>query len=309
MFITFIVNPRAGGGVLRRRMRRFAAALPHSGLQYDVQTTAYRGHAVDLAREAAKRSDVVVAVGGDGTVNEVVSGMVQSGRPVHLGVIPAGTGNDFAKMLSIPRDPAAALSALRRGVPTHVDYGRVRWTGKEDEGEAVFVNAAGTGIDAHVAAAASRIRLLGGTPRYVAAVLKTLRIWSAPYVTVAVEQDGERREIGRSEHLLILAGNGKCAAGGFYLTPDARIDDGKLDACVVRDASLGRILQLIPAVLRGGRHRDAPEVTLARADRLVVHSASPLPIQADGEVLTSDALKITFEVVVGGLSVIQPVKP
>ncbi len=308
MFFTFIVNPQAGGGFHRRRLRRFSAALAESGLNYAVRTTDFPKHAIELASDAASGSDVVVAVGGDGTVNEVVSGIVQSGAATHLAVIPIGTGNDFAKMLEIPQAPGDALSALGRSSPTRVDYGRVQWVGKSDSHAGIFVNAAGTGIDARVAAAAARIRLLSGTPRYMAAVLRTLRQWTAPRVTVTLEQGGIKEAPSSSEHLLVLAGNGRCAAGGFYLTPNARIDDGLLDACIIRNASIPRILALIPAILRGGRHGDEPEVTLVKADRILVQSTTPLAIQADGEVLTSDAYEVTFEVATRGLSVIQPVK-
>lgn len=308
MFFTFIVNPQAGGGFHRRRLRRFSAALAESGLNYAVCTTECPKHAIELACDAASGSDVVVAVGGDGTVNEVVSGIVRSGAATHLAVIPVGTGNDFAKMLEIPEAPKEALSALGRSSPTRVDYGRVKWQGKSDHHSGLFVNVAGTGIDARVAAAAARIRLLSGTPRYVAAIVRTLRQWTAPRVTVSLEQGGVHEELGPSEHLLVLAGNGRCAAGGFYLTPDARIDDGLLDACIIRNASIPRILALIPSVLRGGRHGGEPEVTLAKADRIRVQSTMPLAIQADGEVLTSEAYEITFEVATSGLSVIQSVK-
>ena len=307
MVLTFIINPHAGG-IFKRRSRRVLEALATSGLNYHVRTTEYPRHAVELAREAAMRSDVVVAVGGDGTVNEVVSGLVGSGGTACLAVIPVGTGNDFAKMLDVPEDPSAALKALSTGARSRVDYGLVRWEGQGESGTAIFVNAAGTGIDARVAAAAAGMRYLNGTPRYVAAVIRTLRHWNAPRVRVDVERNGRRDRVSTSEHLLVLAGNGCCAAGGFYLTPDARIDDGAIDVCIIRNAPLSRILALIPAVLRGGQHAGEPEVTLMKAERIRVESATPLAIQADGEVITSAALDITFEIVAQGLSVVQPVR-
>lgn len=284
------------------------AALPDSGLQYEVATTEGRGHAAELARQAAQRSDVVVAVGGDGTVHEVVSGLVKSGTDARLGVIPVGTGNDFAKMLEIPRKPKAALAALSNGRARRVDYGRVRWEGGDGGGEATFINVAGTGIDASVAEAAAGFRFLTGTPRYLAAVIQTLQGWNAPDMAVQISENGRMRDLQSGEHLLVIVGNGRCAAGGFYLTPAARIDDGRLDVCAIRSAPLRRILAIIPGVIRGGRHVREPEVMAEQAEKITVTSIQPLPIQADGEVLTDRATKVTFEVVSGGLSVVQPVK-
>ena len=308
MTYTFIVNPLAGGGLFKRGSKALLAALPESGLRYEVATTERRGHAAELARRAAQRGDVVVAVGGDGTVHEVVSGLVKSGEEARLAVIPVGTGNDFAKMLDIPRDVKSALAALMQGKPTRIDYGVVRWEGTDGGGEATFINVAGTGIDARVAEAAAGFKLLTGTPRYLAAVIQTLRSWSAPHMTVRTCRNGEMTQVQSTEHLLVIVGNGKCAAGGFFLTPDARIEDGQLDVCAIRSASLGRILALIPGVIRGGRHIHEPEVTVEQTAKIVVQSAESLPIQADGEVLTARARKVTFEVVPGGLTVMQPVK-
>lgn len=308
MTFTFVVNPQAGGRLFKRGRRNLLAALPDSGLQYEVATTEGRGHAAELARQAAQRSDVVVAVGGDGTVHEVVSGLVKSGTDARLGVIPVGTGNDFAKMLEIPRKPKAALAALSNGRARRVDYGRVRWEGGDGGGEATFINVAGTGIDASVAEAAAGFRFLTGTPRYLAAVIQTLQGWNAPDMAVQISENGRMRDLQSGEHLLVIVGNGRCAAGGFYLTPAARIDDGRLDVCAIRSAPLRRILAIIPGVIRGGRHVREPEVMAEQAEKITVTSIQPLPIQADGEVLTDRATKVTFEVVSGGLSVVQPVK-
>ncbi len=308
MVYTFIVNPRAGRGLSRRSASQFLRALEQSDLTFDLVRTEYPRHAAELAREAARRSDVVVAVGGDGTVNEVVSGIVASGAKPRLAVVPIGSGNDFVKMLDVPSDPADLLRDLQHEHARPADYGRVRWDGPDGPGEGVFVNAAGAGIDAKIAETASRIKLLGGTSRYVAAVLITLRRWSAPELSMTSEIAGRQETYPPGEYLLVLASNGRCAAGGFFLTPEARIEDGLIDACVVRNTSLRRILRLIPAVLRGGRHVGAPEVSIVKTERIHIHSESPLAVQADGEALARRATDISFEVVQGGLSLAQKVK-
>ncbi|MEX0746784.1 MAG: diacylglycerol kinase family protein [Rhodothermales bacterium] len=304
MKLTFIVNPRAGRGSMERKLDKVLRA---SGLEYAIRLTERPKHAVELARAAAAESDVVVAVGGDGTVHEVASGLIAAGGKAGLAIIAAGTGNDFGKMFDVPADLASAVRAISTSPLTKVDHGRIWWSGSDGGGSAVFMNVAGAGIDAKVAAAASGFKLLTGTPRYVAAVLATLKDWTAPPVEVELWDAGRLIETIRSEILLVGAGNGRCAAGGFYLTPDASITDGKLDALVVRSASVLRILALIPSVLRG-KHVGQPEVTIEKVDKIVVRPSTQVAIEADGEVMTHVAEEITFEVVAGGLSVRMPVK-
>jgi YegS/Rv2252/BmrU family lipid kinase len=307
MTYTFILNPRSSRGTSERRRRLLERAIERAGIEAHILLTQHRGHAVDLARAASAESDVVVAVGGDGTVHEVVAGLVSSDREAHLAVVPAGAGNDFAKMFDLPGDTAGIVHAIKNASPTRVDYGRVHWSDTAGTRSGTFVNVAGAGIGAKVAAAASRFKLLTGTPRYVAAVLQTLRDWSAPEVEVELQCRGNTLETIRSEILLVAAGNGRCAAGGFYLTPAAKITDGRLDALIVRSATAARVLALIPSVLRG-RHVDKPEVTIEKVEEIVVRPVVPLAIEADGEVLTLAAREIRFEIVAGGLSVVMPVK-
>jgi YegS/Rv2252/BmrU family lipid kinase len=304
MNLTFIVNPTAGRGSLERKLKNI---LRESGSDYTICLTERPRHAVELARAAAAESDVVVAVGGDGTVHEVASGLISSGREAGLAIIAAGTGNDFAKMFDVPRDIASAVRVISTSPLKKVDHGRIRWSGLDGGGSAVFMNVAGAGIDAKVAAAASGFKFLSGTPRYIAAVLATLKDWTAPPVEIELRSGGRVVMTIRSEILLVGAGNGRCAAGGFYLTPEASISDGKLDALIVRNASALRILALIPRVLRG-QHVGQPEVTIEKVDTILVRSSMPVAIEADGEVLTEVAEEITFAVAAGGLFVRMPVK-
>ena len=307
MNFTFILNPRSGRGSAERRLRRLEIALDRAGLESRILLTEHSLHAVDLARQAAQVSDVVVAVGGDGTVHEVVSGVVCAEKEAHFAVIPSGSGNDFAKMFDVPRDFSRAIQAIRNAQPVRVDYGRIRWEGPEGGGTAIFANAAGAGIDAKVAAAATGIKYLTGTPRYLVAVFKSLKSWTAPPVEVELLCGSRTVKTIRSEVLLVGAGNGRCAAGGFYLTPGASVSDGRIDALIVKNASVRRILALIPKVLRG-RHVGEAEVTIEQVERIVVRPDVPLGIEADGEVLTLAASEITFEVAPAGLSVMMPVK-
>lgn len=210
-------------------------------------------------------------------------------------------------MFDLPRAVDRVVDVLGSTEPVTVDYGRVRWKGPRDAGSSIFVNVAGVGFDAKVAAAAARLKLLRGTVRYLAAVLRTLRSWESPTLRIVLYEDGQGVESIDEQVLLALVGNGRCAAGGFYLTPDASISDGRLDALIVRNAGPRRILSLIPGVLRGAGLENQPEVTVHTVDVMEVVSQVPVAIQADGEVLTEGATSVQFEIVPDGLSVVMPV--
>lgn len=307
MKYVFIVNPKAGGAAAERRRRRFLHALTSSKLDFEIILTDYRRHALDLACVAADAGHAAIAVGGDGTAHEVASGVIESGSGAPFAVLPCGTGNDFAKMLVLPDSPHRTLDILAMGRIEAVDYGVIEWDGPGGSGRATFINIGGTGFDAKVAAAASAFKYLSGTPRYVASVLRTLRGWRAPQASVTLEVAGKVIRSIDGPLFLALAGNGRCSGGGFYLTPDASIDDGMLDGCVIRDAPVPRILTLIPRAL-AGKHVGQPEVAIQKMDRMVVTTSEPLPVQADGEVLAESATEVAIHIVPGGLNMLFPVK-
>lgn len=307
MKFVFIVNPKAGGAAAARRRRRFLNALTSSGLDFEIKQTERRRHALDLARAAADAGSAVVAVGGDGTAHEVASGIIASGGGAPFAVLPMGTGNDFAKMLVLP-DPAQRIADTFTNARLEaVDYGIINWDGPDGPGRGFFINIGGTGFDAKVAAAAPAFKYLRGTPRYIAAVLRTLHGWVAPEATVLLEADGAIPYTFEGSLFLAMAGNGICSGGGFYLTPDASIVDGRLDACVIRDAPIPRILTLIPRAL-AGKHVGQPEVAIHKMERMIVKTSAPLPVQADGEILAERATAVSIEVVAGGLNLLLPVK-
>lgn len=307
MKFVFILNPTSGSSSARRHRARLLDALHASGLEYEVGFTEHRNHARRLARSAAERGCSVVAVGGDGTAHEVASGVIESGADVPMSVIPMGTGNDFAKMLDLPDTDAALLRGLAEGRSQMIDYGRIAWRGPGDSGVGYFINIGGTGFDAKVAAAVSRFKWLTGTPRYVASVLHTLRGWQAPTVDLRLSHSGRTVYTFEGPLFLALAGNGMCSGGGFYLTPNASITDGALDACIIRDVSVARVLSLMPRALKG-RHVGAAEVRIEKTEHLRITTGTPIPVQADGEILAEEATEIDIAVVPSGLRILLPVK-
>ena len=294
-----ICNPTAGRGRAGRLLPEVRAFLQSQGVETAVALTKAAREATALAAEAAAAGfPVVIAMGGDGTVQEVGEGLVQ-GRPStneqadapRLGVIPVGTGNDFAKMLSTTTDWRAACTRIAQGQPRRVDVGRVNGH--------VFLNNVGIGFDAQVGIEAQKIRWLRGQAVYLAALVRNLLLsYRTPHVHVTLDEIEIKQAI-----TLLTIGNGRCSGGGFWLTPQAEIDDGLFDICLVQGLSKLQILGFVPSAMRG-THITAEAVRMSRTRRLTITSGEPLPVHADGEILYTDAHELTVELLPAALAVI-----
>ena len=290
--VIFIVNPRAAKGAAAEIGRRLKKELNARGVAHEIQLTEYQGHASELARRTPAR--VVVAVGGDGTINETANGIVGTGKT--LGIIPAGSGNDLIKSLSIPADFRAAVDTVFRGQVRQIDVGHVRCstvgtagkTGTVGDGR-YFVNGVGIGFDAAVAARTAEIPHLRGVLLYIVAVFQTLGKYRPPEFRVSYGH-GERRFPG----LLIAIGNGRCAGGGFYLTPHAEPDDGLLDICMVKAVPLLKIIRLMPKVMKGG-HAGDPDVEFVQSRKVTVEGSTEFFVHADGEIVGRNVTGVTVE--------------
>jgi diacylglycerol kinase (ATP) len=277
---TLIVNPQAAGGRSAGVAREARAGLEARGVAVDVRETRAPGAATDLALVAAREgASKVVAVGGDGTVHEVVEGLVRSGqdaagRPA-LGVIPGGTGNDFAKLVGVERDLAGALDIVAAHRTRPWDVGRARWSG----GEETFINAIGTGIDVEVVRQLDRLPRMPGVASYLVALLRALRRYRAVPLDVRTDGADSARSV-----MIIAVANGRCIGGGFHVCPAARPDDGWLDTCIVDEVGLMGIARIMPKILKG-RHGSDPRVSIGRARevRIVARGAEDLFFQLDGE--------------------------
>ncbi len=274
-----VVNPRAGRGHALRVWKQVEPVFQEAGVSFFAQQTAGPGHATALAAQAVREGwEAVVAVGGDGTVNEVANGLLQAReetgeeatRP--LGILPSGSGNDFVKLLGLygpsPRDVACRLL---RGQTRLVDAGQANGR--------YFVNGVGWGFDGHVAFEAQKVHWLRGMAVYVWALLKSLRRYqNAP---MRIEVDGQVYEMVVT---LAAVANGACYGGGFWICPHARLDDGWLDVCVGEAMTPSRILQIVPRVMRG-THVGQPDIHFFKGRVVDLYSKIPLPAQADGELL------------------------
>jgi diacylglycerol kinase (ATP) len=289
-----ILNPAAGRGRAQRAWRQVAPALRDAGLTLHTVVEERPQLAIDLAAEAARAGvDVIAAVGGDGTIHEVVNGILTSGadpRPA-LAIIPGGTGNDFARGVGIPRDPLTAGRLLVHGARRRVDAGQVN--------DRYFVGIAGVGFDAEVAARVNRWpKWVSGTSVYVAAILYMLIAYRCVPTRLVLD--------GQAQHLrlfLVAVANTAWYAGGMYMAPPARPDDGVLEVITARDLGKIETLGLLPKVFSGA-HLRHPKVAHLRAQEIQVESAAPLAIHADGE--TVGRVPAVFRVVPQAIDVIVP---
>jgi diacylglycerol kinase (ATP) len=301
----FLVNPASANGATGRRwakLERRAAAL---GLEGETMVSERPGHLSELAPEAvAGGATSLVVVGGDGTVHEVVDGVVGAGvgDRVELGMIPLGTGRDFARSLRIPRRFEDAVEVARAGRLRTVDVGRATYAGPAGEACAHFANFAGAGISGGIAARANRTtKALGGKVSFLWATVAVFSRWQPSEMTITI--DGVERQ---ARLLEALAMNGDYTAGGMWVAPEASLEDGSFDVVLIGDFSKAEFATTFPKIYRG-RHVTHAKVEIVRARELRVDAAEPLPIVLDGE--QPGTTPVRFEVLPAAVRVRVPDAP
>jgi YegS/Rv2252/BmrU family lipid kinase len=287
----FLVNPASANGATRRRWPELARRAAALGLTGETVLSAAPGDLAAAAREADDA--LLVVVGGDGTVNEVVNGVAGTGA--EIAVLPSGTGQDFGRTHGIPARFEDAVLVALRGETRVVDLGRVDYRG----GSRYFANVGSVGMSGAVAERANRTsKALGGKATFFYALTREFLAWQNTEVTVTFD-DAERR--GRMHDVIVA--NGVWHGGGMKLAPDARPDDGLFDVVLIGDVGKVDFLTTAPKLYSGG-HVSHPKVEVVRSTRVTVDGADPLPIELDGEQVGTTP--VTFEVVPGALRVRVP---
>jgi len=289
-----IVNPVAGRGNGKKAIPAIERLLKQQGLQYTLVCTEKTGHAIELTKQAVEAGcDVVVAAGGDGTVNEIINGLMQArqeGKKVPvLGVLGVGRGNDFAGSVGIPEDLEQACQALVKDQRRLVDIGRVVG-GIYPQGR-YFGNVVGIGFDTITTLEVMKMPRWGGFLSFLLAVLKTVFLYNkAP---LAMIEFGEEKIVQRS--LLIAMMNGRRLGGGFYMAPTSKPDDGLLDLCIAEQMSSFEVLRMIPHFMRGTQFSQ-PKIRFGQTDRITITAQDgPLPAETDGEIICTDGKEIQVE--------------
>jgi YegS/Rv2252/BmrU family lipid kinase len=291
-----IVNPAARHGETAKLIPAVERLVASADTQVEIAVSAGPRHAMDLAK-AAEGFDAVIAVGGDGTAHEVLNGVMEhpeSTRPL-FGIVPTGSGNDYAHTLGMSDDLTTALLQLVTGKRVQVDLGKCNgiWFGES----------VACGLDARVTAKAVELKSttrLSGLPLYLRALMFVLSKQYYPHRVVVAYDDEEPFE---TDMLIVAATNGPTYGGGFRITPDSVYDDGLLDVCRIDMMPKAEAFMRLPFVILG-KHTKMRPVHMRRAKRVTVVAERPLEGQIDGEVLFESAYDI--QVFPQALSVIVP---
>jgi diacylglycerol kinase (ATP) len=307
--IQVILNPIADRGHARELEPQIKALLSAHG-DFGWVETSRPGEATELAMRARDDGcDIVVAAGGDGTAQEVINGLIAGSRDDQvcgtLGLIPIGSGNDFAWMMGVApgkrqtRGPQGIQDAVRKlfAAKTHViDVGSVC----DQAGHCCyFGNGVGIGFDGIVNIESRKIKRVRGFLMYTLAVLRTMLLYyRAPQAVL--ELDGQRVE---QPLLMLSVANGRRYAGGFYVTPQAEADDGQFDVCIVDQLSRLQMLGLIPKFMNGTQ-AGSSHVRMTRARRVVVSCDMGYAVHADGEIFATSARTLTMQILPHKLRVV-----
>ncbi len=296
-----LANPASGSGAGAKMLPRLERALDAAGLTYKTLSTEAAGDGVRIAQQAvAEGARRVLCVGGDGTIHEVVNGLLNAGGDVpDMGIVPLGTGNDFYRIVGAPKDIDGAIGVLQGGHVRRVDVGWVKWDGQER----YFVNLMGVGLDVEVLLRRERVRRLSGMAQYLAALATAIVKFRPSEVEVVLEGG----EVIREPTMLSAITVGPSIGGGIMLNPTAVADDGLLDLCFVRKLSPLQILRYVPKVIRGA-HEGLDGFHLRKLTSATFRSASgnPLPFELDGELMPAAQSDIEIGMLPAALGVFVP---
>jgi YegS/Rv2252/BmrU family lipid kinase len=285
--VALIVNPVAGGGRARKRLPAVESELRTLAVDFHREETSSLVNAEQLARDATAAAEAVFTLGGDGLVGAVAGALADSGTP--LGVLPGGRGNDFARVLGVPGDPAQAVQALTIAPERKVDLA-------ECDGRP-FIGIASCGFDSDANRIANESRVKGNFV-YLYAALRALAAWKPARFELVLDGD-ERTFVGWS----VAVANSKAYGGGMFIAPDAELDDGAFDVVVSERTSKATFLRCLPMVFKG-THVKLPHVHVLRAREVRVSADRAFDMYADGDPV--GALPTTMRMRPGALTVLAP---
>lgn len=283
LYAKVIVNPVAGAGRTARLWPRIMGLFKGHGLRFEHDITEAPGHAIELARAAAQKGyEMVVSIGGDGTINEVVNGLYAAGNigDALLGIVSTGTGGDYVRTVGIPRHYEDACRCFLQPKKRTVDLGIVEYANNGRRTQRLFVNFAGMGFDAEIVRRTTQqFKALGSMPSYLLGTLTTLLAYRNKNITLIVDGQAEERRV-----CTVVMNNGKYGGGGMFTAPHADLSDGLLDVLIVGNLSKPDLLASLPRIYKG-THLTHPKVTMKKAREIEIRSMEKMQLQADGELL------------------------
>lgn len=291
-----ILNPTAGRGAAKSALPEIEAYFAQFGVDYDLILTEFPGQAIGLAHEAGSNGyATVVAVGGDGTVNEVINGLMQASNggqlTSHLAVLPVGRGNDFSYGMGIPQDLESACKLLVDGQSRLIDIGMV--TGGDYPDGRFFGNGVGIGFDTVVGFEAAKLPpFIGGIAGYIIAALKTIFLYyKEPLLRIEIDD-----EVIEQPCVMVSIMNGCRMGGSFLFAPDALQDDGVLNLCIAGHLTRLQILGLFPKVMKGTQ-KDHPAIKMPSTQHIqIIALKGKLPVHADGETICEAGQELDIRV-------------
>ena len=290
-----IINPMAASGKAAKRWPKLDRLLrEHLGF-VDTRFTQHRGHGIDLTYQSLREGyDLIIAVGGDGTINEIVNGFFRNGRPVRpgaqLGFIPIGTGGDFRRTLQVPVDPERAIEVLAQAQPLEIDIGRARLTGYDGAPvERYFVNMLGFGMGGDVAVRAKSFpRWFGGKAAFLGATLLVFLNYPGKRVRLTLDGTPQPEDFVITN---IAIGNGRYQGGGMHPCPRAVINDGLLEVTTIDRLGMFELLRDLPVLYSDDIYKH-PKARHFRAQRIRAESQDITRIEVDGEALGTLPLEV-----------------
>ncbi len=306
-----IFNPASGGGKAKKRLRKYLNEIKRILPDIRIEETRYQAHAIKLARDLSTEVELIIAAGGDGTLNECANGILKANRQITLASLPIGTGNDIPLPNGMTTSPSELIQALKNPRYHFIDVG---YAIKHDR---YFLGVASMGFDAEVTYRANKeSKRFPGTWNYFMAIFKTLREFKPKNIQIRLSgnvsllnPDGSIKKeltsnftLPEKEMMLIAIGNGTRYGGGMLVCPHAKPDDGLLDLTFVRPAKKRVIIKVLPKVYRG-THVKHPLVRTARTKEIEIKSDDLVRLQVDGEVL--GFIPETFECIPQALRVLS----
>ncbi|MGL5152024.1 MAG: diacylglycerol/lipid kinase family protein [Clostridium sp.] len=289
----FIINPVAGKGNALEYVDRIKNSFHGDESKYEIIMTRYVGHATEVVKERVKEDNYYVySIGGDGTLNEVLNGIV--GSESVLAVIPSGSGNDFARTIYPQYFKELLLEKTINGEVIPIDIGLIN--------NRYFINISSVGFDAVVVDNARKYkkkRCISGSSAYLLAVLKTLFTFNGMKIKFIVDNI----EFERYMYLIAVA-NGKCYGGGLKIAPFAKVNDGVFDIYAIEKPKLLRLLRFLPRVLRGKDTKDVNEVHFVKTNKIIIKCDKDVIVNIDGEL--SYNRELSFEIIPNGVNLLVP---
>lgn len=290
--ILFIINPTAGGGKTKSLIPIIEEKMKENNINYCIHLTTRPREATKIAEEMVDNYSVIVAVGGDGTVNEVAKGLINKKKGI-LGIIPSGTGNDFVRAIGLQIDPVKAIDSIINGRYEKMDIGKINGYS--------FLNIASIGFDTEVVIHTNSIKKrIKNKTAYIIGIITTLFSYKRRKTKLYIDNYIIDRDM-----VLLAVGNGSFYGGGLHVLPMAEVNDGYFHLCLVKNISNLKILFLFPSIIKGNHLKYKKYVEIFKAKRVEVKNSQNISLNIDGEIVNIDR-DIVFEMDEYKLDIIVP---